>query len=236
MKPARVRLKKLVDTVVYTPNKYSAGVLIFELIDIDDNVRLVKLDGEYTHEISVKSFLSLYENHERYVKTLEKMFHYARDYLPYDPTPVRVKSVWNDSERMHTPKRPLLNMSNLEQRKMFTHLASVPVDKFIDIASNKYGFNHKDMKVFWTIHYLVEEDKLKVSDILRVNRVASLPDSNTSEVLLISITDRKGKVRVFDYKLFSENKISRREMKDYVQFSYKRASELAAVLWTISNR
>jgi DNA-binding cell septation regulator SpoVG len=236
MKPERVKLKKLIDTIIYTPNKYSPGMLIFVLLDLDDNVHLVKLEDEYVHKLSANSFLKLYKEHECYFKTMEKMFHHDRDYVPYDPTPVKVKSPWGDSERMHTPERPLFNMSNLEQRKMFTYLATVPVSEFPKAVFNKYNFSQNDKQIFWAIHSLVEDDKLKIGDILRINRVARLQVSSGSSALFIAITDRKGKVRVFDDRMFSENKVSRRELKDYIEFTYMRSLELASVLWAIARR
>jgi DNA-binding cell septation regulator SpoVG len=211
-------------------------MLIFVLLDLDDNVHLVKLEDEYVHKLSANSFLKLYKEHECYFKTMEKMFHHDRDYVPYDPTPVKVKSPWGDSERMHTPERPLFNMSNLEQRKMFTYLATVPVGEFPKAVFNKYNFSQNDKQIFWAIHSLMNDDKLKVGDILRINRVARLHVSSGSSALFIAITDRQGKVRVFDDRMFSKNKVSRRELKDYIEFTYMRSLELASVLWALTKK
>jgi DNA-binding cell septation regulator SpoVG len=82
----------------------------------------------------------------------------------------------------------------------------------------------------------MNDDKLKVGDILRINRVARLHVSSGSSALFIAITDRQGKVRVFDDRMFSKNKVSRRELKDYIEFTYMRSLELASVLWALTKK
>lgn len=227
MKPANVRLKKLVDALVYTPNQYHYGVLILILIDVDDRAHLVRVHDDFSYEIPTDDLIHMHRVHEHYLKSLKKMFHHDRDYEPYDPTPVKVISPWRDSESMEIPGRPLFNMSNLEQRKMFTHLASVPIKAMPDVVIKEYNPNQASKEIIWTIHARAKLNQLNISDILRVNRVASLPASETFDVLLVSITDRKGKIRVYENRRFLCKQLTRGELAESIQFSSNKSLELA---------
>lgn len=227
MKPAKLRLKKLIDAVLYTPTKNKYGVLILVLIDVKDQVHLVKVRDDSPIEIAVETFLAMHQAHEHYLHSLKKMFQHNRVYEPYDPTPIKVKSRWRGSESMQIPERSLFNMSNLEQRKLFVHLASVPLKAVPDLVSTAYNLNQSSKDIIWALHRWAEYDELKMSDIVRVNRIASLPASETYDALFISTMDRQGKIRVFDNSGFGFKRLTRRELAESIQFSANTSLEIA---------
>lgn len=227
MKPAKLRLKKLIDAVVYTPTKNKYGVLILVLIDVEDQVHLVKVRDDSPIEIAVETFLTMHQAHEHYLHSLKKMFQHNRVYAPYDPTPIKVKSRWRGSESMQIPERSLFNMGNLEQRKLFVHLASVPLKAVPDLVSTTYNLNQSSKDIIWALHRWAENDELKMSDTVRVNRIASLPASETYDALFISTMDRQGKIRVFDNSGFGFKRLTRRELAESIQFSANTSLEIA---------